>query len=561
MGRCAVKGLMQDEQLTLTSILERGVALFPASTIATLTGGGTHRESFEEFGGRVARLAGALRELGVRPGDRVASFAWNHWRHAELYFAVPCVGAVLHTVNIRLHPDQVAWILRDAGSNLVFVDDSLADRFDEACRALPSRPLVVSMREQGADGPGLDYDELVAAQSPDVSWPALKENDACGICYTSGTTGNPKGVVYSHRSMVLHALMINQAGVYGLTDRDVVLPLVPMFHANCWGLPHAAVMAGTSMVFTGSLSADPAAIVAAIEDERVTIAGAVPSVWVTLLAHLEDHPADLSSLRAVASGGAHVTAALIREFDERFGIEVWQGWGMTETSPLGTFSRLPKTLDGLTRAETYRARAKQGRPVPGIRLRVVGAQGEEVPRDGATSGELQARGPWVAGGYLNVGAGDSFDGGWFRTGDVATVDEHGFIEIVDRTKDLVKSGGEWISSLQLEAALVEHPAIREAAVVAAPDERWGERPVAYVVLQPQAEVSEEELLGHLRERFPSWWLPDAVVRVPELPKTSVGKIDKRRLRESAHGFIDAPSLPTTDQGGSDARDETGRSLA
>ena len=545
MWRCAVKGLMQDEQLTLTSILERGVSLFPSSSITTLTAGGMHRESFGEFGSRVARLAGALRELGVRPGDRVASFAWNHSRHAELYFAAPCIGAVLHTVNIRLHPEQVAWILLDAGSKVVFVDDSLADRFDEARRALPFEPILVSMAEGEREGEGLDYDRLLDGQSADISWPALREDDACGICYTSGTTGNPKGVVYSHRSMVLHALMINQASVYGLTDRDVVLPLVPMFHANCWGLPHAAVMAGTSLVFTGSLSADPAAIVRAIEQERVTIAGAVPSVWTGLLNHLEDDSADLSSLRAVASGGAHVTAALIQEFDERFGVEVWQGWGMTETSPLGTFSRLPKTLDGLTRAETYKARAKQGRPVPGIRLRVVGAPGEEVPWDGATPGELQARGPWVARAYLNTGEGDSFDLGWFRTGDVATVDQHGFIEIVDRTKDLVKSGGEWISSLQLEAALVDHPAIREAAVIATPDERWGERPIAFVVVQPQAELSEKELFGHLRERFPSWWLPDEVRQVAELPKTSVGKIDKRRLRESAHDSVDDEALPTT----------------
>ena len=538
----SMRGLMQQDPLILTRILERARTLAPRGQIATRTPEGMHRETYADLGERCARLANALRELGVGPGDRVGSFAWNSWRHLELYFAVPCMGSVLHTLNIRLHPEQVAWIANHAEDRVVFVDESLLPVFEKVLPGLKTVERVIVMGSTASEAPAdaLDYEELLEGASPELDWPELDENDACSMAYTSGTTGNPKGVVYSHRSMVLHAFMANQAGVLAIEPNDVVMPVVPMFHANAWGLPYAAAMAGAKLVFPGQYSADPAALAELIETERVTFTAGVPTVWIGMLQHLEQRPVDLSSLRAVTAGGAAVPRSMIEAFGAKHGVEVWQGWGMTETGPLASLSRLTPAHADLPEAERIRVRAKQGVVVPGIRVRVMDvATGDEVPWDSKTMGEVQVKGNWVASAYYRPDAPvEQFVDGWLRTGDVAVVDEHGFLQLVDRTKDLVKSGGEWISTIELESALMGHPALLEAAVIAVPDERWSERPLACVVLKPDAEATEEELIEFIAPQFAKWWLPDRVEFVSEIPKTSVGKFDKKVLRAQHHGLFE-----------------------
>jgi fatty-acyl-CoA synthase len=532
---------MQRDPLVLTRFLERAVTYYPRATITTKTADGVHRETYEDLGERTARLANALRELGVGPGDRVASFAWNNWRHLELYFAVPCMGSVLHTLNIRLHSDQIAWIANHAEDRVVCVDATLLPVFGKVIPNLKTVEHIVVMGRSdaevagaGAGGAGTkDYEELLEAASPEFSWPDLDENGACGMAYTSGTTGHPKGVVYSHRSMVLHATMVNQAGAIGINDHDAVLPVVPMFHANAWGMPYAATLAGARQVFAGQFSADPASLAELIESERVTVLAGVPTVWIGLLQHLQKEPRDVSSVRCITAGGSAVPASLIEGFQRAMGVAMIQGWGMTETGPVASLSRLTPPLEQLPEEEQLRVRATQGMPVPGLRARVVDvATGNEVPPDGKSMGEIQVSGNWVASAYYNPeGRVESFtEDGWLRTGDVAVVDEHGFLHLVDRTKDLVKSGGEWISTIELESALMGHPAVLEAAVIAVPDERWSERPLACVVMKEGATATPEELLAHLEPRFPKWWLPDRVEFVSEIPKTSVGKFDKKVLR-------------------------------
>jgi fatty-acyl-CoA synthase len=406
--------------------------------------------------------------------------------------------------------------------------------FEKIAPGLRTVEHVVVMGEGAADVPNAkDYEELLAAASPEFPWPDLDEDDACGMAYTSGTTGHPKGVVYSHRSMVLHATMVNQAGAIGITDHDAVLPVVPMFHANAWGMPYAATMAGARQVFAGQFSADPASLADLIESERVTVLAGVPTVWIGLLQLLESQTRDLSSIRCITAGGSAVPQSLIEGFHRKLGADIIQGWGMTETGPVASLSRLTPDQEQLPEGERFRVRAKQGMPVPGIRARVVDvATGEVVPRDGKSMGEIQVSGNWVASDYYNPQERvESFtEDGWLRTGDVAVVDEHGFLHIVDRTKDLVKSGGEWISTIELESALMGHPAVLEAAVIAIPDERWSERPLACVVLKEGATASRDELVAHLEPLFPKWWLPERFEFVSEIPKTSVGKFDKKVLR-------------------------------
>jgi fatty-acyl-CoA synthase len=462
---------------------------------------------------RVARLAGALRGLGVRPGDRVASLAWNHHRHLEMYAAVPLVGAVLHTLNLRLSAEEIAYIAGHADDRLIVVDTDLRPLLDGVDPAL------------GVIDSGAEYEGLLRAAEPWDGASGVGEEDLAVLCYTSGTTGRPKGVGYSHRGLYLHTFAACLADGHAISAADTVLHVVPMFHANAWGVPFAATMAGAKQVLPGP-HPTPAEIARIIERERVTYTGMVPTVAVDLLRHVRAHGGDLSSLRALVLGGSTPALSLITDLEEELGVPVYQGWGMTELSPMATFTRPPQPL--ADPEERRRRTQMQGRLLPGLEWRLVDEAGAELPWDGESAGELQIRGPWVATGYYLGEAPERFDDGWLLTGDVAVIDPDGWLRVVDRAKDLIKSGGEWISSLALEQALLADPAVEEAAVIAVPHPRWQERPLALVV----SAAEPEALMARLAERVPRWWLPERIEIVDHLPKTSVGKLDKRALRES-----------------------------
>ena len=527
-------GLMMDTPLTLRMAYERARGLFPEKDVVTKTPAGMARSTYAEVCERAARLASALEAMGVKPGDRVASFGWNSQRHLELYLAVPCMGAVLHMLNIRLHPEQVAWIANHAEDTVVFVDDCLLPAFEKIAPHLKSVRTFVVMGDPPLPETSLkpveSYEDLIESSSPDFAWPSLDEAAACAMCYTSGTTGDPKGVVYSHRSMVLHAMMSGMVDANAISERDRCMPVVPMFHANAWGIPWASALYGASLVFPGQFMTPPD-IAQLIEDERVTFSAAVPTIWIGVLQALEKRDYDLSSLDRIVAGGSAVPLSLIEAYSRR-GIQIVQGWGMTETGPLASLSRLKGALTKLPDADQMRFRAMQGVIVPGIEFRIVGEDGAEGAWDGKAMGEVQVRGPWIASTYYNdprAPASWTADG-WLRTGDVAVVDPNGYLQLVDRTKDLVKSGGEWISSVELENALMAHPRVLEAAVIAVPHEKWTERPLACVVAKPGETLTKEELLAHLEPGFAKWWLPDEILFLDEIPKTSVGKFDKKVLR-------------------------------
>jgi fatty-acyl-CoA synthase len=528
-----MRGLMMDTQLTVRMMLERAHRLFPRKEIATRIGTGMHRYTYADVYRRVGRLANALQTLGVKTSDRIASFAWNTYRHLELYLAVPSTGAVLHTVNIRLFPEQINFIINHAEDAVVFVDDTLVSALEPLADSLPSVRAFVVMGEGAVPPttlrPVYSYEELLAGASDTFAFPDLNEHQAAVMCYTSGTTGNPKGVLYSHRALVLQSMVQTAADAQGVCEADVVLPIVPMFHANAWGLPFTATMVGATQVFPG-VQPMPHDIAALIQNERVTVAAGVPTVMIGLLAALDEKPYDLSSLRNVPCGGSAVPEALLERFD-RLGITITQAWGMTETAPMATASRPRSSMRDRTDAERRAVRAKQGMPLPAIEIRVVDDAGHELPWDGKSVGELEVRGPWVVSSYYNDSrSAEAFHDGWFRTGDIATIDPDGYMQITDRAKDVIKSGGEWISSVELENAIIAHPAVLEAAVVGLPHERWQERPLACVVVRPGHSVTKDEIMAHLRGRVAKWWLPEDVVFVESLPKTSVGKIAKRDLR-------------------------------
>ena len=531
-----MQGLMMDYQLTLQHFYNRAVRIFPRKEIVTQTDTGLHRYTFGEWGKRTAQLANALHRAGVKEGDRIATFGWNTYRHLELYFAIPCIGAVLHTLNIRLFADQLAYIVNNAEDSMIFVDGDLVPILEGLADRLTTVKQYVIMGEApsatGKLQPSVDYETFIAGQPVQYDWPQLDENTAAAMCYTSGTTGNPKGVVYSHRSTFLHSMGAGLEDALALSERDTILPVVPMFHANAWGLLHAGIMMGSKIVLPGRFM-DPFRIAQLMTQERVTVAAGVPTIWIGLLNVLEREQVDLSALRAIYCGGSAVPRSLIEGL-QRKSLNIVQAWGMTETSPLASVSRLRSYQLDLPLDEQFRVRAKQGTVIPGVDFRIVDLEtGQEVPWDGETYGELQVRGPWIARAYYKDSESSAkFAEGWLRTGDVAVVDEDGIIQLVDRTKDLVKSGGEWISSVELEGLIMGHSKVLEACVIGIPDPKWDERPLAFVVAKPDftEQITKEEIIDYLRPHVAKWWLPDDVVFVDAIPKTSVGKFDKKVLR-------------------------------
>jgi fatty-acyl-CoA synthase len=533
-----MRSTMMDFPLTIGHIFEHGRTLYADSEVVTSEAdGGRRRIQFGALADRAGQLAAALRRLGVEPGDRVATFAWNNQEHQEAYFAIPGMGAVMHTINIRLSAEQIRYIIGHAEDSVLIADASLAPVLGpvladggEEIKSL--RHLIVfGEGDRSALPEHIDYEELLAAERPGYPWPEIDEHAAAAMCYTSGTTGLPKGVVYSHRSAFLHTLGVCSGEALGLSQYDRLLPVVPMFHGNAWGMPYAAWLVGADLLLPNRF-AQAAPLARFIAAERATLAAAVPTVWYDILG-LDD--ADLSSLRMILCGGAAVPRSLIEAYEQRLGVRVLQGWGLTETSPVASLSFPPKHV-AAERAIEYRATA--GRPLGGVEARVVDDEGKVLPGDGRATGEIEVRGPWVTAGYYKDPAPEKFRDGWLRTGDVGRIDERGYITISDRAKDVVKSGGEWISTLELESAILTHPAVREVAVIAAPDQRWGERPLACVALVPGRSVTPEELRAHLDGRVVKWWVPDQWVFVDDVPRTTVGKHDKKLLRDrNAHGSL------------------------
>ena len=536
-----MQGLMQEMPLTVGGIFRRAETLWPSKQVVTAGPSGLERTTYGEWAERTRRLGTALDDLGVSPDGRVATFAWNSARHLELYFAAPCTGRVLHTLNIRLFADQLVYIANHAEDEVIFADRSLLPTLWPLIDECKTVRHVIVMDDCG-DRPGaaeipddpriLDYEELVAAASPHPFDAVTDENTAASMCYTSGTTGDPKGVLYSHRSVVLHSMAACFADALAVSEADVILPVVPMFHANAWGLCQAAVMAGSKLIFTGS-DLSPQAVTDLILGEDVTLAAGVPTIWMGVRPLLAGRP---HRLRAILCGGSAVPKALSEAYRLEIGLPILQAWGMTETSPLATVARVRRDRQETAASEDQLAdvRATAGIPVPLVELRIAEPDdGTVLPWDDQVSGEVQVRGPWIARSYYNDdrGAASFTADGWLRTGDVAAVSPDGYVRLVDRTKDLIKSGGEWISSVELENHLMAHPDVAEAAVIAVPSERWMERPLACVVLKPGARLTRDEVMEWLAPRVPKWWLPDDVVFIDEIPKTSVGKFSKKDLRD------------------------------
>jgi fatty-acyl-CoA synthase len=531
---------MMDTPLTISAILRYGTTAYGDGEVATATPGGVRRRSYREIGARCGQLANALRGLGIDGDQRVATLMWNNTEHLEAYLTIPSMGAVLHTLNLRLAPDVIGYIAEHAGDTAVIVDATLVPLLASVLPYAPSiRHVIISSPEDetaaapppefAAEGRQVhSYEELLAAQPGTFEWPELDERSAAAMCYTSGTTGHPKGVVYSHRSMYLHSMAVAMGNVFGLCDQDKVLPVVPMFHANAWGLPYAAVMAGADLLMPDRFL-QPAPLAALIEAERPTLAGAVPTIWTALLQHVRAHGDDLSSLRLVPCGGSAVPHALLEAYEKELGVTIVQAWGMTETSPLGSVARPPADVPA---DDAWHYRDSQGRLICQVEGRLVGEAGTVLANDGVAVGEVEVRGPWVTGSYYKDDDPGKFRDGWLRTGDVGTIDPLGYVTLTDRAKDVIKSGGEWISSMELENVLMGHPEVTEAAVIGVPDDRWGERPLAAVVLAGEAGVTAAELREFLAERVPHWQLPERWSFIAEVPKTSVGKFAKTTMREA-----------------------------
>jgi len=533
--------LMMSYPLTLTHFFERSRRLFGSKTIATrVPGRPLFRYTYRDFAERTMRLAGALAALGIRRGDRVATFAWNSHRHLELYWAAPLSGAILHTLNIRLSASDLTYIINHAGDSVIFADASLWPVLAGIRDKLPTvRRVVIMPDAPGASGSTeaiapehAEYEALVAGAEPVSGWPELRETDAAGMCYTSGTTGHPKGVVYTHRAMFLHCLAEATTDLFAISESDRILHIVPMFHANSWCLPYTAVMAGADQIFAGP-NPQPRDICQLVQAEKVTFTGAVPTVWIAVKELCEKEGFDISSLRTIAIGGSAAPRSLQQAYAKNFGVQMSHAWGMTEMTPLGTVTRLKSYMGDWPEEKKYDVFARVGYPSVGVDVRIVDDAGTELAWDGESMGELQVRGPWVVASYYdNPESADRFTAdGWFRTGDVATIDAEGYVQITDRTKDLIKSGGEWVSSVDVENLIMGHPKVLEAAVIAVPHPKWVERPLACVVPKPGSVIEPIEILDFLRPKLARWALPDAVEIIDAVPKTSVGKFDKKVLRE------------------------------
>lgn len=537
--------MMMDTPLLLTGFLERARRYYPNKMIVSRTSETMiHRFTYTTYVERTKRLADALTKLGMTKGMKVGSFAWNHHRHLEAYFAVPCAGAVLHMINIRLAPEHIVYVINHAEDEILLVDSDLYTLMAPLVPQFTTVKKIVIMQDTPKLPPAptgitlYDYETLLAEASAAFTFPEdLDENTPAGMCYTSATTGMPKGVVYTHRSLVLHSMISGLSDTLALAERDVVMPIVPMFHANAWGLPFAAVNFGATQVLPGP-AFTPALLLDLIEQEKVTITAGVPTIWLGLVKEQDKAPRNLSSLRLVVSGGSASPKGLIRKFEQDYGVPFLVGYGMTETSPLVSVSNFKEEMDDWTYEDKLELRATQGLTTPLIETRVINQHGE-VPWDNETMGELIIKGPWIASGYYkDERTAEAFQNGWLYTGDIAVMTPEGYIRITDRTKDLIKSGGEWISSVDLENALMTHPAVFEAAVVAMPHEKWQERPLACVVLKEEGAATKEELMAYLEQHVAKWWLPDEIVFIDEVPKTSVGKFLKAKIRDNIATYLD-----------------------
>jgi fatty-acyl-CoA synthase len=544
-------GLMQPKKLLISSLITHAARHHGTTEVVSKTvEGAIHRYTYADVERRSRRLARVLLGLGVKAQDRVATLAWNGHRHLEVYYAVSGMEAICHTINPRLHPDDITYIIDHAQDCVVFADTSFAPLIAEIAPRIAGSVRAVVMMTEPALMPEIPlpagmrllcYEDLVAGADEDYAWPEFDENTASGLCYTSGTTGRPKGVLYSHRSTLLHAFAVNMAGALGFKAIDRILPVVPMFHVNAWGIPHAAPMAGAALVMPGR-HLDGKSLAELMNQERVTMSAGVPTVWMGLLQHLRASGERLATVERIMTGGSACPPLLIEAFGDEYGVEVQHGWGMTELSPVGTYNGPKPAQIGLTREQRYQHTLKQGRALYGVDMKIVNDAGEELPWDGVQFGDLKVRGPFVASAYFGEPAGSALDAeGWFATGDVATIDPDGFMEITDRSKDVIKSGGEWISSITLENIAVSHPDVAEAAVVAALHPKWDERPVLLVLPKPGHTVDPASVLQVYEGKVAKWWLPDAVLVVDELPHTATGKLQKTTLRTKYRHYLDQPS--------------------
>jgi 3-(methylthio)propionyl---CoA ligase len=539
-----MQGLIMDYPLTITSIMQHAEINHPDAEIVSVTHDNPrHRYTYADAFLRTRKLANALIQYGILEGDRIATLAWNDYRHFELYYAVSGIGAVTHTINPRLFAEQLRYIINHAEDRLIFVDPTIIPIIEPLEKELANVESFIILTDE-ANMPATSlantqcYETFIAQASTEIEWPVFDENTASSLCYTSGTTGNPKGVLYSHRANVLHSYSSTSPEVFNFAVGDVAMPVVPMFHVNAWGIPYAAPMMGAKLVFPGAKMGDGETLQALIEEEGVTFSAGVPTVWLSLLEYLSSSGKQIESLNRVIIGGSACPESIMREFQDKHDVYVNHAWGMTETSPLGTVNTLKPEMKKLSEAEQYKIRLKQGRTLFGIQMKIVDEDNNELPRDGVASGLLKVRGPWVCSDYYKLDEPSDVhdEEGWFATGDVATIDAEGYMQITDRAKDVIKSGGEWISSIDLENIAVGHPKLAEAAVIGIAHPKWTERPLLIVILKEKESLSKEELLSWLKDKVARWWLPDDVIFVEEIPHTATGKILKLELRKQFENY-------------------------